>query len=220
MTATNKPMTGAQLDELMAVAMRMQSDSEKMGDRSVSMFAYAVQVAVLEIRETRCKYGDLQSQNADLAVQLANAESKCRELAAENVGLKNFIINDCHVAHIEPETFYEEEITVKLRPPHNQLRMKKLNNRRVFNVNHLMIDLETMGTKPNAPVVAIGAVFFDPLSGELGPEYYTAVNLASAMEQGAVPDGDTIIWWLKQSPEARSAICVETLYQSRRPFLN
>ena len=45
------------------------------------------------------------------AVQLANAESKCRELAAENAGLKNFIINDCHVAHIEPETFYEEEIT-------------------------------------------------------------------------------------------------------------
>lgn len=84
MTATNKPMTGAQLDELMAVAMRMQSDSEKMGDRSVSMFAYAVQVAVLEIRETRCKYEELQSQNADLAVQLANAESKCRELAADH----------------------------------------------------------------------------------------------------------------------------------------
>ncbi|WP_454740908.1 hypothetical protein [Citrobacter freundii] len=80
---TNKPMAGAQLDELMAVAMRMQSDSEKMGERSVSMFAYAVQVAVLEIRETRSKYEELQSQNADLAVQLANAESKCRELAAE-----------------------------------------------------------------------------------------------------------------------------------------
>ena len=81
MTATNKPMTGAQLDELMAVAMRMQSDSEKMGERSVSMFAYAVQVAVLEIRETRCKYEELQSQNADMAVQLANADSKCREIA-------------------------------------------------------------------------------------------------------------------------------------------
>lgn len=85
MTATNKPMTGAQLDELMAVAMRMQSDSEKMGERSVSMFAYAVQVAVLEIRETRSKYEELQSQNADLAVQLANAESKCREMAVESV---------------------------------------------------------------------------------------------------------------------------------------
>lgn len=82
MTATNKPMTGAQLDELMAVAMRMQSDSEKMGERPVSIFAYAVQIAVLEIREVRSKYEELQSQNADLAVQLANAESKCRQLAA------------------------------------------------------------------------------------------------------------------------------------------
>lgn len=93
MIATNKPMTGAQLDELMAVAMRMQSDSEKMGERSVSMFAYAVQVAVLEIRETRCKYEELQSQNADMAVQLANSESKCRELAAENSTIK--VMNDC-----------------------------------------------------------------------------------------------------------------------------
>lgn len=56
------------------------------------------------------KFSELQSQNADMAVQLANAESKLRELAAENVGLKNFIINDCHVVHIEPETLYEEEI--------------------------------------------------------------------------------------------------------------
>ncbi|MET6794596.1 hypothetical protein ABNU38_09475 [Citrobacter braakii] len=84
MTATNKPMTGAQLNELMAVAMRMQSDSEKMGERSFSMFAYAVQIAVLEIRETRCKYEELKSQNAELSVHLANAESKCRELASRN----------------------------------------------------------------------------------------------------------------------------------------
>ncbi|MBJ5080118.1 3'-5' exoribonuclease, partial [Salmonella enterica subsp. enterica serovar Corvallis] len=54
-------------------------------------------------------------------------------------------------------------------------------------MNNLMIDLETMGKKPNAPVVSIGAVFFDPQSGEIGPEFYTAVSLESAMEQGAVP---------------------------------
>lgn len=108
MTATNKPMTGAQLDELMAVAMRMQSDSEKMGDRSVSMFAYAVQVAVLEIRETRCKYEELQSQNADMAVQLANAESKCRELAAELSAVDKIhneaaFITDDHYEQCPPE---------------------------------------------------------------------------------------------------------------------
>ncbi|CAX55864.1 3'-5' exonuclease [Erwinia pyrifoliae] len=74
-------------------------------------------------------------------------------------------------------------------------------------MNHLMLDLETMGTKPDTPIVSIGAVFFDPQSSELGEEFYVAVNLTSAMEQGAIPDGDTIIWWLKQSPEARAAIC-------------
>lgn len=76
-------------------------------------------------------------------------------------------------------------------------------------MNHLMTDLETMGNKPSAPIVAIGAVFFDPQSGELGAEFYVAVNLTSAMEQGAVPDGDTILWWMKQSAEARSAICTD-----------
>jgi len=76
-------------------------------------------------------------------------------------------------------------------------------------MNHLMLDLETMGNKPNAPIVAIGAVFFTPKTGELGQEFYTAVNLSSEMAMGAQPDGDTIIWWLKQSPEARSAICVD-----------
>ncbi|ELW2864900.1 hypothetical protein QMI71_003221 [Salmonella enterica] len=35
------------------------------------------------------KFSELQSQNADMAVQFANAESKCRQLAAENAGLKD-----------------------------------------------------------------------------------------------------------------------------------
>lgn len=36
---------------------------------------------------------------------------KVRQLAAENVGLKKFIQTGCFVGHIEPETFYEEEVT-------------------------------------------------------------------------------------------------------------
>ena len=76
-------------------------------------------------------------------------------------------------------------------------------------MNHLMIDLETMGNKPTAPIVSIGAVFFDPQSGKIGEEFYTAVQLESAMAQGAQADGDTIIWWMKQSTEARAAICAD-----------
>ena len=36
---------------------------------------------------------------------------KVRQLAAENVGLKKFIQTECFVGHLEPETFYEEEVT-------------------------------------------------------------------------------------------------------------
>ncbi|MCD3647960.1 3'-5' exoribonuclease, partial [Escherichia coli] len=37
--------------------------------------------------------------------------------------------------------------------------------------HHLMIDLETMGKNPDAPIASIGAVFFDPQTGEQGPEF-------------------------------------------------
>lgn len=74
---------------------------------------------------------------------------------------------------------------------------------------HLMVDLETMGKKPGAPIVSVGAVFFDPISGLTGAEYYQVINLESSMSFGARPDASTILWWLKQSPEARSAIVVD-----------
>ena len=74
---------------------------------------------------------------------------------------------------------------------------------------HLMLDLETMGTNTNAPIVVIGAVFFDPQTGEIGPTFYIVISLADAMTTGAVPDGSTIEWWLAQSSEARSAILVD-----------
>ncbi|HCL6313882.1 TPA: hypothetical protein ACPZDL_000668 [Citrobacter freundii] len=90
-------MTDEQMDDLMTLAVNMQREAETDCNRPSAMFAYAVQVAVLEIRETHSKYEELQSQNADLAVQLANAESKCRELAAECKTLSRFISGSCYV---------------------------------------------------------------------------------------------------------------------------
>ncbi|MFV4864490.1 hypothetical protein [Citrobacter portucalensis] len=40
---------------------------------------------------------NLEAEVTDMAVQLANAESKCRELAAENAGLNKFITQSCYV---------------------------------------------------------------------------------------------------------------------------
>ncbi|OBS89182.1 hypothetical protein AYL25_11865 [Enterobacter roggenkampii] len=65
MTA-NKPMTGEQLDELMTVAVNMQRDAETDCNRPSAMFAYAVQVAVLELRKARNDVAALAAENAGL----------------------------------------------------------------------------------------------------------------------------------------------------------
>ena len=67
-----------------------------------------------------------------------------------------------------------------------------------------MIDLETMGISNNAPIMSIGACFFDPKTGEIGNTFHEQVNLESANEYGATFDPSTIIWWMKQEDDARS----------------
>lgn len=74
--------------------------------------------------------------------------------------------------------------------------------------DHLMIDLETMGKNPDAPIISIGAIFFDPQTGNMGPEFSKTIDLETA---GGVIDRDTIKWWLKQSREAQSAIMTDEI---------
>ncbi|EPO9016028.1 TPA: 3'-5' exoribonuclease domain-containing protein [Escherichia coli] len=73
---------------------------------------------------------------------------------------------------------------------------------------HLMIVLETMGKNPDAPIISIGAIFFDPQTGDMGPEFSKTIDLETA---GGVIDRDTIKWWLKQSREAQSAIMTDEI---------
>ncbi|HBB8934894.1 TPA: 3'-5' exoribonuclease [Escherichia coli] len=74
--------------------------------------------------------------------------------------------------------------------------------------DHLMIDLETMGKNPDAPIISIGAIFFDPQTGDMGPEFSKTIDLETA---GGVIDRGTIKWWLKQSREAQSAIITDEI---------
>ncbi|EGD8068827.1 exonuclease [Escherichia coli] len=74
--------------------------------------------------------------------------------------------------------------------------------------DHLMIDLETMGKNPDAPIISIGAIFFDPQTGDMGPEFSKTIDLETA---GGVIDRDVIKRWLKQSREAQSAIMTDEI---------
>lgn len=75
---TSKPMTCGQLEELMAVAVRMQRDAEVDRNFPSANFAYAVQVAVMELRRTR-----------DIA----------EALLAENKVLENNVYGDSDLEH-------------------------------------------------------------------------------------------------------------------------
>ena len=76
-------------------------------------------------------------------------------------------------------------------------------------MNHIMIDLETMGTLFNAPVLAIGACYFDADTGEIGDRFYGAIDIADACRFGR-PSGDTIRWWMGQNDDARKAAIAGT----------
>lgn len=70
----------------------------------------------------------------------------------------------------------------------------------------VMLDLETMGNTPQAAIVAIGAVEFDPDEGTVGERFYCAVDLESSVHTGCVMDPSTVLWWLRQGEDARQAI--------------
>lgn len=69
---------------------------------------------------------------------------------------------------------------------------------------HIMVDIETMGTRPNAPIISIGAVAFDG-STVHSTTLHRVVSLKSSVDSGAVIDPGTVMWWMRQSDMARAA---------------
>lgn len=73
-----------------------------------------------------------------------------------------------------------------------------------MNETHVMLDLETMSTRPDAAIVAIGACVFDPYSFARPIALFDAgVHLQSSVDAGLHVDPATILWWLQQNDTAR-----------------
>ena len=72
----------------------------------------------------------------------------------------------------------------------------------------IMIDLETLATSPNAAVLTIGAVKFDPFGDEVNEpnceKFYVRVDLDSCDRIGLVTNDATMAWWANQSKEAQA----------------
>jgi exodeoxyribonuclease VIII len=68
---------------------------------------------------------------------------------------------------------------------------------------HIMLDIETLGTSTNAPVISIGAVAFYPHDLSIGQAKQWNINdIEHQIKLGRAFDFATIKWWLNQSKEA------------------
>ena len=72
-------------------------------------------------------------------------------------------------------------------------------------MNHVMIDLETLGTEPSAAFISIGACVFTPETGVIGEKFQVNVDWTDALKTRSV-SGDTLKWWLRQSYDARKSV--------------
>lgn len=72
---------------------------------------------------------------------------------------------------------------------------------------HVMIDIETLSTEPNAAILSIGACAFDMLDKEedISHTFFKRVSLESNFKHDRHVSSDTLSWWFKQSPEAQEA---------------
>lgn len=75
-----------------------------------------------------------------------------------------------------------------------------------------MVDIETMGTSPNAAIITIGACIFDPYgidtdsSIPIERQFTTTISMVDNQKQNRSFDADTIAWWLRQSKEAQDGL--------------
>ena len=68
-------------------------------------------------------------------------------------------------------------------------------------MNHIMIDIETLGTRSNSVILSIGVIEFD--SSSITNGFEAVIDIDSCLQHGLIVEGGTIQWWMKQSDAAR-----------------
>ena len=65
-----------------------------------------------------------------------------------------------------------------------------------------MLDIETLGSKPGSVITSIGAVKFG--DGVITERFYRRIDPQSCVDVGLKMDVSTVLWWMKQSDDARA----------------
>jgi hypothetical protein len=70
--------------------------------------------------------------------------------------------------------------------------------------DHFMVDLESLGLRPNVVVVSIGVVRFN--AEGIVSEFYERIDMQEQVELGRSVDPGSVQWWAAQSEQARAEL--------------
>lgn len=73
-------------------------------------------------------------------------------------------------------------------------------------MNHVMIDLESLGTEPGSVILSISAIQFDIETGKTGKQFHENISLKDCLRRGLKIDPGTFFWWMKQSNKSRERL--------------
>jgi len=91
----------------------------------------------------------------------------------------------------------------------------------------IMLDLETLSTRPDAVICTLGAVKFNPFSlSDPGPGLYIRPDVDEQIAKGRHVDDGTLSWWMSQAEDVREEalgedgrISMEEMYRQLNRFL-
>ena len=90
----------------------------------------------------------------------------------------------------------------------------------------IMLDLESLGTRPDCAILTIGAVKFDPYTPDsFGDSLYHRIDVDEQLALGREIQEDTLRWWSTQADDVReealgegNRVSLETLYKDLNRF--
>jgi hypothetical protein len=91
----------------------------------------------------------------------------------------------------------------------------------------IMLDLETLGTRPECVILTLGAVKFNPYTlDDPGPGLYLRPDVDQQIAAGREVQEDTLQWWMNQAEDVREEalgeegrVSIEDMYRQLNKFL-
>ena len=92
----------------------------------------------------------------------------------------------------------------------------------------IMLDIETLGTRPECVILTLGAVKFNPfdIDVEPGPGLYMRIDVDEQLALGREVQEDTLQWWMNQAEDVREEalgesdrVSLDTMYKDLNRFL-